>query len=439
MTLPIPVLTVSQLNRQVRSWLENEVGVICVEGEVSNLSKPSSGHYYFTLKDAASQLRCVYFRNHHFNSNVRSFQNGQQIIAQGKLSLYEARGDYQLIVEQVSEAGQGDLFQQFERLKVKLMALGLFDPQRKKPLPPFPQVIGVVTSENAAALRDILITLARRFPLAEVLVYASDVQGKLAPQQLINAIVRANYDQRCDVIILARGGGSIEDLWAFNDERLAHAIADSQIPIVSGVGHETDFTIADFVADLRAPTPTAAAEAVTPDLLALIGFLQTTQSRLITIISRFMRHKNLLLNHQLEKMASPKRLIMSHWQTLDFLKSHLSRATGNIFAIKQHQLRLALTRLEAKNPNSLLLQARAHLSNLERHLFQLIQTRITHHQQAFTTHLATLHAVSPLATLERGYAIVSCRHKILFNSEQVSSDDIIDIRLAKGTIKAHVV
>ena len=298
------ILTVTQLNRHVRTYLEYEMGEVNVSGEISNLSKPVSGHVYFTLKDATAQVKCVYFRNRH-NQASHGMQNGQQVIARGKLSLYEARGDYQLIVEQLDEAGQGDLYRQFELLKVKLAALGLFDAVRKKPLPRIPDCIGVISSATGAALQDILTTLGRRFPLIPVIVYPSDVQGKQAAPQLVKALQRANHEKRCDVIILARGGGSIEDLWAFNDECLAHAIASSRIPIVSGVGHETDFTIADFVADLRAATPTAAAESVVPDRLDLMARLQTIQGALISAIARFIKHKQLLLAHEVQKIASP--------------------------------------------------------------------------------------------------------------------------------------
>ena len=241
------VFTVSELNRRVRDWLESNVDIVHVEGEVSNLSKPSSGHLYFSLKDSAAQIRCAYFRNRHRQPLSKPLENGQKLLVVGKLTLYETRGDYQLLVYEVSQAGLGNLHQQFERLKAALAAKGLFDAQHKKALPTYPACIGIVTSKHAAALRDILATLARRYPLAEIKLYPSEVQGKQAPLQLINAIRQANLEGQCDVLILARGGGSIEDLWAFNDEQLAYSIAESYIPIVSGVGHEVDFTITDLL------------------------------------------------------------------------------------------------------------------------------------------------------------------------------------------------
>ncbi len=434
-----PVLTVSQLNRQVRSWLEHEMGLISVEGELSNLSKPASGHFYFTLKDASAQIRCVYFRNRHEGTDSNSLQNGQQVRLNGHLSLYEARGDYQLIVEQLKEAGEGDLFRKFELLKEKLKALGLFDASRKRTLPPFPQSIGIITSATGAALRDILSTLARRFPVANVIVYASEVQGIQAAPQLINALNLAQQDKRCDVLILARGGGSMEDLWAFNDERLAHAIASCQIPTISGVGHETDTTIADFVADLRAATPTAAAVAATPNLLDLISFFQTMETRIQGSMMRRMQHLNLLLQHQTQKLGDPRPLISTYWQSLDYLSNHLQHAMQQLLGKKRQALHLTTTRLNTKNPVLLLQQARTHLQQLETSLIQHSTLKVSRLKQRFTNQLATLHAVSPLATLDRGYAIVTCNQKVLFDSHEVAVGDVVDIRLAKGVFKSTVI
>ena len=353
--------------------------------------------------------------------------------------MYEARGDYQLIVERLQESGLGDLHRQFELLKIKLAALGLFNPARKKIVPRFPPVIGVVTSASGAALRDILSTLNRRFPVAHVLVYASEVQGKQAAKQLILAINRANQDKRSNVLILARGGGSIEDLWAFNDEQLAHTIANSSIPIVSGVGHETDFTIADFVADLRAATPTAAAEAVTPNLPDLIIFFQTLEARLLAVTRRFIQHQQLLLDHEMQKIASPKQLISTHWQSLDYLRSHLQHALQQLLTQKHLMLQSMNTRLDAKNPVMLLGQATSHLQQLENSLNLQINMKINNIKQRFISQLATLHAVSPLATLDRGYAIATRNNKVLLNSQLVTIGDVIDIRLAKGLLTGKII
>ena len=428
------ILTVTELNRHVRAYLEHEMGEVWVSGEISNLSKPSSGHFYFTLKDAGAQVRCVYFRNRHTRAMSQGLQNGQHVIARGQLSLYDARGDYQLIVEELNDAGQGDLYRQFEILKAKLAALGLFDSARKKPLPSIPDCIGVITSGSGAALHDILTTLARRFPLSPVRVYPSDVQGKQAVPQLIKALHTANADKRCDVLILARGGGSIEDLWAFNDEALVLAIANSVIPIVTGIGHETDFTLADFVADFRAATPTAAAETVVPDWVDLNLRLQSIQVSLSAAIVRFIRHKQLLLRHEVQKIASPGRLIATHWQTLDYLDRQLLHAIRKSFANKQHRLNLLLIRLNAQNPAAAVQKARVHLQHLNINLLQKMDQKITQVRQQLTTQLVTLHAVSPLATLDRGYAIAMCHGKAVIDSHQVNPGAMIDLRLAKGRL-----
>lgn len=437
MTVKTQVLTVSQLNRHVRSYLEHEMGEVHVAGEISNLSKPSSGHFYFTLKDASAQIRGVYFRNRHDRVGANVL-NGQHVLARGRLSLYEARGDYQLIVEQLEEMGQGDLYRQFELLKAKLAALGLFDTVRKRPIPRLSDCIGIITSASGAALHDILTTLARRFPLSSVCVYASDVQGSQAPAQLIQALRRANDDKACDVLILARGGGSLEDLWAFNNEQLAYAIAKSTIPVVSGVGHETDFTIADFVADLRAATPTAAAEAVAPDWLEFSARIHILHASMTSAMSRLIRHKQLLLAHQIQKIASPARLINTHWQTLDYQLRHLNRVFEQRIALKRHQLDLLILRLNAQDPALFIQQARANVSALTLQLLQKMDVKIGSCRQQFMTLLNTLHVVSPLATLERGYAIATFNNHVLIDSEQVTPADQINVRLAKGYLVCDV-
>ncbi|KTD07106.1 exodeoxyribonuclease VII large subunit [Legionella jamestowniensis] len=434
----LPALTVSQLNRQIRFWLENDVGEVAVLGELSNLSKPNSGHFYFTLKDASAQLRCVYFRNYH-SLESRHFKDGQQVLAQGKLSLYEARGDYQLIVHSLSDAGLGELYRQFEALKAKLQSQGLFDAGRKKEVPRFPSIIGVITSSTGAALQDILTTLARRYPLATVKVYASEVQGKEASKQLIRAIDKANHDNQVDVLILARGGGSIEDLWAFNNEQLALAISNSQIPIVTGIGHETDFTIADFVADLRAATPTAAAEAVTPNQLELITALQLLERRAISLMGQFTQHKQLLLSSKMAKILSPQQLIAKHWQAIDFLERQLYQSMQHLLKKNKNKLALLFAKLQINSPQVVLRQLQNQLFSLEQQLTNLMRARLAGLKQIFSAKLATLHAVSPLATLDRGYAIATVDKKIIYDSSQVNPGDLIDVRLAHGSLNCEII
>lgn len=431
-------LTVSQLNNQIRTWLEHDIGEISVTGELSNLSKPSSGHYYFTLKDEKAQLRAVFFRNYH-TALSKQFTDGQQVIAYGKLSLYEARGDYQLIVQDLKPNGLGELYRQFELLKNKLENLGLFAAINKKPLPSFPLAIGIITSSTGAALQDILTTLNRRFPLARVFLYACEVQGKTASLQLVNAIKQANYDKHCEVLILARGGGSLEDLWAFNDELLALTISKSSIPIVSGVGHETDFTIADFVADFRAATPTAAAEAVTPDRYELLKIIDSLNVRLFMVIKRIMQQQKLIFAHQKSKLSSPEHLINKHWQALDFLQRQLPQSLKQKIRSQQHQLQLAFTSLQAKNPATLLQKSKVQLKQIEQQLLQAIQQRLQHLHQLFASNLTTLQAVNPLATLERGYALATYQQHVLFDSQQVNVGDKIALKLAKGDLVCQVI
>lgn len=432
-----PTLTVSQLNRQVRSWLEMELGEVTVIGELSNLAKPSSGHFYFSLKDPGAQIRCVYFRsNHDVNSN--NFKDGQKVIAKGRLSLYEARGDYQLIVQSLTDAGLGELYYQFEQLKAKLQAQGLFNQERKRALPRYPMQIAIVTSSSGAALRDILTTLKRRYPLAAVKLYASEVQGKDAAQQLIKAINQAIADNEADVLILARGGGSIEDLWAFNDEKLALVIANCNIPIVTGIGHETDFTIADFVADLRAATPTAAAEAVTPDQIDLLSKIRVLEARMVRTLSNFLQQQQLLLSYQVAKFLSPTQLITKYWQNLDYLERQLSHNMQACLYQKQKYLHAISTNLNAKNPRTLLHQSNLKVQAIEQQLTQIMLAQFNKLKQKLSAQMATLHAVSPLATLDRGYALASYRNSILFNSDQVEIGDTIDLRLARGVLVCQV-
>lgn len=434
----LPILTVSQLNRQVKSFLENEIGLVHVEGEISNLSKPSSGHYYFTLKDNSAQIRCAFFKNRHSSSVLRDFSDGQQVVASGKLSLYEARGEYQLIVEEIAEAGLGVLYQRFEELKIKLAAEGLFNSERKKPLPKIPETIGIITSSTGAAIRDILSTLARRYPLAKIIIYPSEVQGQTAPQQLIKALQRANADKRCAVLILARGGGNIEDLWAFNDEYLARQIAASTIPVVSGVGHETDFTIADFVADYRAETPTAAAAAVTPNCIELFNILNNAISRLSDAIIRQVNGLQLKLGYLMDKITSPKQAISSYWQTVDYLEKQLLSAITQFISLRINKINLFSTQLHAHNPKKQIEQTNIRLRQLIMQLTQEIRIKLTQLKNQLSTNLSTLHAVSPLATLDRGYAIVSKNQRILFSTKQLEVGDTVEVRLSKGSLACEI-
>ena len=436
--MPSPVVTVSQLNRHIKNYLEQEIGVVYVEGELSNLSRPSSGHLYFTLKDTHAQIRCVFFKNRHISSIVSKLKDGQHLIASGRLSLYEARGDYQLIVEELKEAGLGELYLQFEALKNKLAAEGLFHLERKKALPKIPKTIGIITSTSGAAIQDILSTLGRRFPLATVFVYPSEVQGANAPEQLIKALKNANAHNRCDVLILARGGGSIEDLWAFNHELLARYIATSSIPIVSGVGHETDFTIADFVADYRAETPTAAAAAVTPNQEDLHLLINNLMLRLQSAIQRQTQNQQTKLAYLVSKLSSPKQIIATQWQTVDYLEKQLVHFMHRSISHKKQELQYSTTQLQLKNPLHYVQHTKLRLNQVMEQLAQHLNTKINFLRFQLHTNLSTLHAVSPLATLDRGYSLSTQKGKVLYSTDELKVGEIIDIRLAKGSLNCEI-
>lgn len=390
---PAFVYTVSQLNTQARELLMTSFPRVWVEGELSNVSKPSSGHWYFTLKDGGAQIRCAMFRTKNLGVNF-SPKDGQQILVQAQVSLYAPRGDYQLVVSHMEEAGVGKLQREFEKLKTELAKRGWFDEAHKKPLPGLPKKVGVITSPTGAAIRDILSVAKRRFPGIPVHIYPCSVQGEQATAQIVSAIEHANQDNTCDVIILSRGGGSLEDLWCFNEERVAKAIFDSELPIVSGVGHEIDFTIADFVADLRAPTPSAAAETVFPDHSE---FQQRFEHKLQRLVLNFKKH-------------------LHSWQ--------------------QHVLHL---RKALRHPKERLQDAQQQLDSLEKQLWQQWQHHFERKQLAFKALGQRLHLVSPLATLDRGYAIVSNHAgKVVKSISQVTTGENIRIKISDGELSCEV-
>lgn len=434
-------ISVSQLNRQVKNLLERGIARIWVEGEISNLARPASGHLYFSLKDDNAQIRAAFFRQRQRGPTL-GLKNGDQVLAFGRVSLYEPRGDYQLIVEQVEPAGEGALKREFDKLKRKLQAEGLFDDSRKQALPGLPQRIGVITSPSGAAIRDIITVLRRRFPSIPVIVYPAAVQGDAAPGELMSALADAERRKECDVLIIGRGGGSLEDLWAFNNEQLARAIADCPIPIVSAVGHEVDFTIADFVADVRAPTPSGAAEIVVPDredwLRAITQFA--------TRIARLGR-----------------RMIEDQAQTLDWLGRRLMSASPVVAVrMQRSRLREQSGRLAAAMRSNLF-ERRAQLQTLASGMLRQSPAvrieRLHGRHQAAMQRLATaarknianvghryelaarsLHSVSPLATLDRGYAIVSDAEtgRVLTNAAEARPGADIRAKLHRGEVLATI-
>ncbi|MEW6717768.1 MAG: exodeoxyribonuclease VII large subunit [Chloroflexota bacterium] len=392
-----PTWTVSELTRYVRQLLESDYHLqdVWVEGEVSNISRPSSGHLYFTLKDAEATLRCVMWRA---SVVLQAYlpQDGEAVEVHGHVSVYEAGGQYQLYADAVRPAGEGVLYQEFLRLKAKLEAEGLFDPERKKPIPYWPERIGLVTSPTGAAVRDILNTLRRRYPLVEVILVPTAVQGPEAPPGIVSALQTLNSLILPDVILVARGGGSLEDLWAFNDERVVRAVAASHIPVISGVGHETDFTLTDFAADLRAPTPTAAAEMATPDQRDLLAGVTTFSER-------FQRAMQAWLNSGFQKLSGLGRLLQRH-SPLARIHSDQQRLDDLL-----HRAAIALT-----------------------HRMQLQKTHVSALEQRLV-------ALNPLAVLSRGYSLVTDEQGgILRRVEQVHLDQSVQVRLSDGRFGARV-
>jgi exodeoxyribonuclease VII large subunit len=348
-TVEQPILSVSELNQISKSILENSLGVQLITGEISNLATPSSGHRYFSLKDDQAQVRCALFKRN-YNKPQIELKNGQQVIVQANVSLYAARGDYQLIVNEVTDSGTGVLQIQFEKLKRKLFNQGLFDPKHKTPLPHEANTIGVITSSSGAALQDILKVLKRRFPAIRVIIYPSLVQGQTASKDLINAIQTANQRNESDLLLLSRGGGSIEDLYCFNDEALAHAIFNSTLPIVTGIGHEIDITIADLAADFRAATPSAAAECVSPDKITYLDTLSGLKSDLLDRFKQYISNKKFTLQNLSSALQHPKDKIRENAQTLDQIEVQLQQQIANTLLLNQESIRFYASQLNTLNP-----------------------------------------------------------------------------------------
>ena len=335
-----PIYSVSELNFKVRLQLEEHYPGVGVTGEISNLIQASSGHFYFSLKDQKSQIRCAYFSGHGRKSNLIALKNGLEVVAYGKLSLYEARGDYQLIVSHLQDTGVGLLYQQFILLKNKLELAGLFHPSSKKPLPYYPSEIAIITSPKGAAIHDIMTTLSRRFPLAKTKLYPTEVQGEKAVSQIIRALEQVIQEHAADCIILARGGGSIEDLWAFNDEKLAYTLFDCPIPIITGIGHETDFTIADFVADMRAATPTAAAEKATPDQLAILEHLGHLKQKMMQWVNAQFAQKKHRLQWCHRAFLNVDKVLIHANQRHDYANRLLIEKMQSFMMYKSSQLKI---------------------------------------------------------------------------------------------------
>ncbi|BAT44540.1 exodeoxyribonuclease VII large subunit [Escherichia albertii] len=434
------IFTVSRLNQTVRLLLEHEMGQVWISGEISNFSHPSSGHWYFTLKDDTAQVRCAMFRNSNRRVTFRP-QHGQQVLVRANITLYEPRGDYQIIVESMQPAGEGLLQQKYEQLKAKLQAEGLFDQQFKKPLPSPAHCVGVITSKTGAALHDILHVLKRRDPSLPVIIYPTAVQGDDAPGQIVRAIELANIRGECDVLIVGRGGGSLEDLWSFNDERVARAIFASRIPVVSAVGHETDVTIADFVADLRAPTPSAAAEVVSRNQQELLRQVQSAQQRLEMAMDYYLANRArrfTQIHHRLQQQHPQLRLARQQ-TALERLQKRMSFALENQLKQANQQQQRLIQRLNQQNPQPHIHRAQTRIQQLEYRLTETLRAQLSATRERFGNAVTHLEAVSPLSTLARGYSVTSAADgSVLKQVKQVKAGDTLTTRLGDGVVVSEV-
>ncbi len=431
-------ISVSELNRQAKRLLEVSLGQVWVMGELSSLSRPGSGHWYFSLKDDKAQVRCAMFRG--FNQRLKFIpKEGDQIIVRAKVSLYEGRGDYQLIVEHIEPAGLGQLQAAFEALKLKLSQEGLFDPAHKKPIPGLNQRIVVITSATGAVIHDIISVTGRRFPASEILLIPVMVQGDGAAQAIARAIELANREQLGDVLIVGRGGGSLEDLWAFNEEVVARAIYASDLPIVSAVGHETDVTIADWVADYRAPTPSAAAEKVTPDQYELMQFLDGQLQRLTHNMNLTLRRLAERVSNLRRHIKHPGDALRDKVTRLEELLQRLHVSMRQHLQAATHRVDSAGLRLDKQHPADRLARQQEKIDYLHSRLIQAQTARLEKARNRLSLLAQTLNTASPLATLGRGYAIVGSEsQRVLTRADQVAPGEAIQAQLKSGTLYCTV-
>ncbi len=434
------VYSVTELNRTIRGLLDSQFPLLWIEGEISNLAQPASGHIYFTLKDSKAQVRCAMFKGRRQLLKFKP-ENGQQILIRAKVGLYEARGEFQLIAEHMEEAGDGALRRAFEALKNKLAEEGLFDEAIKQPLPTLPDCIGVITSATGAAIRDVLSVLGRRFPAIPVEIYPVAVQGENAAGEISRTLYNVSKSKRCDVILLVRGGGSLEDLWAFNEEQVARAIVLCDIPVISGVGHEVDITIADFTADHRAATPSAAAELVSPNRQTYLHEFQAYQRQLILLmqgnLTRLIEQSQWLQGRL--KQQHPSSQLMQQSQQLDNLIEDLQQAFQKLVTEKKHALKYHIQDLINNRPDQFIDYQKIQLEDLTRRLKSQSQRAISTKQQQLAHISRTLQAVSPLNTLSRGYSITRNEQgHTINNASQLSKGDLITSEFNRGKVTSRV-
>lgn len=435
------IYTVSRLNSEVRLTLELQFQQLWLIGEVSNFVAAASGHWYFSLKDQAAQVKVAMFKQANRHAPLRP-QNGQQVLIRARISVYEPRGEYQLLAEFIEPAGDGLLKQQFEQLKAKLAAEGLFASERKKPLPSNPKRVGIITSPTGAAVRDIITVMARRSPATELIIYPCQVQGETAAAQLRTMLSTAIMRNEVDVIIIGRGGGSLEDLWCFNEEALARAIAACPIPIVSAVGHEIDFALTDFVADVRAPTPSAAAELVSTDQSQHLLALQQLARRLTRAQHLYLQRRVPTLSHLQQRLQQlhPQRRLEQQQQRLDELQSRLVRVLQQKLQHAKRQQHYLQQSLQHLSPAKTLEQQNKQLQQLTKRLEQAQRQQLKQGKQQLSTLSAQLNTVSPLATLARGYSIsFNAEQQAIISTEQLTLGEKITTRLANGSFESAVV
>jgi exodeoxyribonuclease VII large subunit len=435
-------LTVGALTKYIKRKFDHDPHLqeVFVKGEISNFKRHSSGHMYFTLKDEKSRILAVMF-----SSSARSVkfepENGMKVLISGEISVYEPSGQYQIYVKQMQPDGVGDLFLAFEQLKERLQKEGLFAPERKRAIPKFPKTVGVITSPTGAAVRDIITTIKRRFPIANILIYPALVQGAQAAPSVAGAIELSNRQAEADVLIVGRGGGSIEELWAFNEEQVARAIVGSSIPVISAVGHETDFTIADFAADRRAPTPTGAAEIAVPHIDELAERILNRQFRLI----RAMKERAVLQRERLGRIQKsyafryPQRLYEQKLEQADRMTEQLKRSAGRLAELKSEERDRLLQRLLRNHPKDLYKEAKETHLRGNRALGRAMKEVLTKKQKEFGGMVSTLEALSPLKIMDRGYSLAYSGEGMLLKSvSQVEKGDDVQVKLADGTFNCKV-
>lgn len=429
------VFTVEELNRQIRQLIEGELGLVWVQGEISNFKAHTSGHFYFSLKDSKSQISAVMFRGHNSRLKFKP-TDGLEVILRGRVSVYEPRGSYQIVAEMMEPVGAGALQKAFEQLKEKLKSEGLFDSARKRPIPALPRHIAIVTSPTGAAIRDMMNVLNRRNKTVPVTLVPTLVQGEGSAPQICEALKKAWSLPNVDVIIIGRGGGSIEDLWAFNDETLARTIAQSPVPVISAVGHEIDFTIADFVADLRAPTPSAAAELVVRNSAELVSKLESMEKLLMLSISKVLKMEKQRVQNFTARLVDPKRTLQNLIQRNDELFTRLNQSVGSFF--KKRKMEVLILTEQMTTPDAVISENRSLVEKLHMRMNNQMLRHVESRQSLVMKWMSVLDSLSPLKVVERGYSVTTKNSDLVKSTQQLKIGDEVNVKLMQGEFLAEV-